>query len=141
MTTTTATAIAVKTNVKLVPKLNAAPELRRYSNWSQVPMTLIGGWSLRWRDDEVLRQLVEHAPPRAATPNVTRTRCRLPVTAVGVSRTSSLTRREGTWPGASPTNRGQRRSSSCLHDMQSVARGKACSRSLPIGLPQRSQTP
>src|SRR4030095_10401385 len=35
----------------------------------------------------------------------------------------------------------QRRSWRCLHDMHSVARGKACRRILPIGLPQDSQTP
>ena len=36
---------------------------------------------------------------------------------------------------------GQRRSSFCLHDTHRVARGKACSRALPIGLPQLSQMP
>ena len=35
----------------------------------------------------------------------------------------------------------QRRSSLCLHDTHRVARGKACRRALPIGLPQDSQIP
>ena len=38
-------------------------------------------------------------------------------------------------------NGGYRRSSRCLHVTHSVARGNACSRPLPIGLPQFSQMP
>ena len=45
--------------------------------------------------------------------------------------------------GAGPgwVRAGQRRSSFCLHETHRVARGNACRRALPIGLPQDSHTP
>ena len=47
----------------------------------------------------------------------------------------------GPWPRRRLARVAQRRSSRCLHSTHRVARGNACSRAFPIGLPHDSHTP
>ena len=127
--TTAAIATQVRTSVYAVPVLNAAPGLRTRCSTRRSPTSSTSGPSVRCSTARIL-ETTSTAYAVDARPAAKSASSRAPG-AAGSGRVGRPVRRVA----------GQRRSSRCLHVMHSVARGKAISRILPIGLPQDSQTP
>ena len=128
----TPTAIAVNRMVSDgPPMLNAAPGLRDSVSISRLPRSWTGGPVGQRRHHDRLRDDVqgEHGHGHAEQHGHPARRRRA--------------RRAGLVWAVGPALRGagQRRSSRCLQVTHRTARGKACSRALPIGSPHDSQVP
>ena len=124
ITTTAAIAKHVNTSVYAVPVLNAAPGLRVRCRRSRSPTTSPSGRSVSRSTATTLETTSMAYRARRAQ-----------------DQQQAASRAAGSDGWVDLVVAGQRRSSRCLHVMHSVARGKAISRILPMGLPHNSQTP